>query len=297
MLLGPERYTYEYAEKWDKLPDGWAWGWVPAVACDSQDRVFVNSRSEHPLVVLDREGNYLDAWGEGILTDGHGLFIDADDNVYCTEWRNHCVQKFNSEGKLVMTLGTPGRPGEKEGDPFNLPTDVAVASTGEIFISDGYNNARVHKYSPDGELLFSWGEHGDGPGQFNCSHCVRVDKQDHVWVCDRHNDRIQIFDLDGNFLTAWTGLLRPDTICFDPDNDIVYIAELQYQMSIYTLEGELITKWGGAQKSENTGPGEFKGYPHGLWVDSHGDLYVGQVYDTYEQVVGQVMKFIRNKER
>lgn len=286
MAFGSGDYTYEVAEGWGQLPPGWTWGWIPAVACDSQDRVYVYSRSEHPLVLFDRDGTFLDSWGEGILQDAHGIYIDEEDNVYCTERDTHCVFKFNATGELVMTLGTPGVPGEHDGDPFRKPTDLAIASSGELFVSDGYGNARVHKFSPEGEPLLSWGEYGDGPGQFALSHCVRVDKQDRVWVCDRENDRIQIFDTDGNFLTEWTGLLRPDTIYFDPNDDVVYVAELTHQVSIYTFDGDLITQWGGAKKSEK--PGEFLACPHGIWADSRGDLYVGQV-----QADGQLQKFVR----
>ena len=286
MAFGSGKYTYEVEQGWDNLPDGWGWGWVAAVACDSKDRVFVYSRSQHPLIIFDREGNYLDSWGEDILEDAHGIYIDADDNVYCTERETHCIRKFNSSGELTMTLGTPGQAGAGDGDPFNKPTDLAIASSGDLFVTDGYGNARVHKYSPDGKLIKSWGEWGSGPGQFELSHCVRVDKDDRLWVCDRTNNRIQIFDLDGNFMSEWSDLLHPDTIYFDPNEDIVYIAELDQQISIFTLDGELMAKWGGARKSET--PGEFSGCPHGIWMDSHGDLYVGQV-----QVDAGLQKFVR----
>ena len=286
MVFGMGKYTYRVAEGWGQLPEGWTYGWISAVACDSQDRVYVYSRSEHPLVIFDRDSNFQASWGEGILKDAHGIYIDADDNVYCTERNTHCVRKFSSDGELVLTLGTPDQPSAKDGDPFNLPTDLAIASTGELFVSDGYGNARVHKYTPEGELLQSWGERGSGPGQFALSHCVRVDRQDCVWVCDRENCRIQIFDTDGRFLTEWTGLLRPDTIYFDPTDDVVYIAEVDGQVSVYTLGGKQVAKWGGGRQSEV--PGEFLGGPHGIWMDSRGDLYVGEV-----GVDGRLQKFIR----
>lgn len=286
MAFGFGKFTYELAEGWGKLPDGWEWGWIPAVACDSEDRVFVYSRSKHPLVIFNREGEFIDSWGEDVLIDAHGIYIDGDDNVYCIERDNHCIFKFNNKGELLMTIGTPGKPAENDGNPFNLPTDLAIASTGELFISDGYGNHRVHKYSAEGEHLLSWGEGGDGPGQFNLSHCVRLDKDDRVWVCDRENNRIQIFDTNGDFLSEWTGLLQPDTLFFDPHEDILYLAELQQQINVYTLDRELLSQWGGAKKSDK--PGEFKAYPHGIWMDSHRDLYVGQV-----QVDGQLQKFVR----
>lgn len=126
MAFGSDRYKFEVVEGWFKPPKGWHFGWIPAVACDFQGRVFVYSRSEHPLVILDSDGNFIDEWGVGILKDAHGIWIDAEGNVYCTERNNHCVFKFNPKGKLVMTLGTPGKPAEREGEPFNAPTDTVT---------------------------------------------------------------------------------------------------------------------------------------------------------------------------
>lgn len=286
MRYGSGKYTYEVIENWAKLPEGWTFGWIPGVAVDSQDRVFVYSRSEHPLVIFDTDGNFLEEWGYGLLQDAHGIFIDRDDNVFLTERGPHCIHKFNRKGELLMTIGTPGQQGANDGDPFRLPTDVGIASNGDIFVSDGYGNARVHKYSPNGELIKSWGSWGKGPGQFELSHCVRVDRHDRVWVCDRSNNRIQFFDVDGNYLDEWTGLAAPDTIHFDPHEDVVYIAELDQQVSIYTFDRQLLAQWGGRAKSEK--PGEFRACPHGIWTDSRGDLYVGEV-----QVDNRIQKFVR----
>jgi streptogramin lyase len=284
--FGSGKYTYKVIEPWAKLPDGWAFGWIPAVAVDSQDRVFVYSRSEHPLVIFDREGNYLEEWGYGLLQDAHGIYIDKDDNVFCTERNTHCVRKFNRKGELVMTLGTPGEQGANDGDPFRLPTDVGLDSVGNLYVSDGYGNARVHKYSSDGKLIKSWGSWGDGPSQFRLSHCVRVDRYDRVWVCDRENNRIERFDLEGNFLDEWDGLAHPDTIFFDPDADVVYVAELDQQVSIFDFDKNLLAQWGGRRPSEKAG--EFRACPHGIWTDSHGDLYVGEV-----QTNGRIQKYVR----
>ncbi|MYD91502.1 MAG: hypothetical protein F4Y08_14415 [Caldilineaceae bacterium SB0662_bin_9] len=286
MTFGFGQYTYEVAEGWFKPPNGWTFGWIAAVACDSQDRVHVYSRSEHPMVVFDREGNFLASWGEDVLQDAHGIWIDGEDQVWCTERNTHCVRKFSPAGELLMTIGTPGRAGAEDGAPFNLPTDLDLAPNGDIYISDGYGNARVHHYSPAGELLNSWGDWGKGPGQFALSHCVRIDRYSRVWICDRENSRIQIFDLQGKFLTEWTDLAKPDTIFFHPEEDVVYIAELDQQISIYNFDKELLSQWGGRQRSDR--PGEFVACPHGIWVDSHGDMYVGEV-----QADSRLQKFIR----
>lgn len=291
--FGQGKYTYEVVEGWFKPPKDWAFGWIPAVACDSKGRVFVYSRSEHPLIILDRDGNFLEEWGKDILKDAHGIWIDPADNVYCTDRNSHCVFKFNPKGELVMTLGTPGKPSERDGEPFNQPTDAVTvkASDGSsliaaLLVSDGYGNSRVHKFTPEGRLIKSWGRQGSGQGEFNLPHCIRVDKYNRVWVCDRENNRIQIFDLDGNYLEERKGLIRPNAIFFDPNDDVVYVAELEHRLSIWTLDGELITSWGNGKPSEK--PGEFLGGPHGIWVDKNGDLYVSEVL-----VSGRIQKFVR----
>jgi sugar lactone lactonase YvrE len=284
MAFGRGRYTYEVVEGWGKLPPGWSFGWIPAVAVDSKDRVYVYSRSEHPMVVFDRDGNFLTSWGEDVLKDAHGLFIDKNDILWCVERDTHCVHKMTTDGKLLMTIGTPDVPGE-DGKPFRKPTDIAFASTGEIFISDGYGNSRIHKYSPDGKLLKSWGRPGAGPGEFNLPHGVRVDRHDRVLVCDRENNRIQIFDTEGEYQTEWRGLLQPDFIYIGPD-DTLYVAELQQRVSVLSPEGERLADWGGGVKSAK--PGEFLACPHGIWGDSRGDLYVGEV-----QADHRLQKFAR----
>ncbi|MCZ6635428.1 MAG: peptidyl-alpha-hydroxyglycine alpha-amidating lyase family protein [bacterium] len=285
MAFGSGAYTYEVEEGWYKLPEGWSFGWIPAVAVDSQDRVYVYSRSEHPMVVFDREGHFLTSWGEDVLDDAHGLYIDQEDMIYCVERNTHCLKKFSTEGELLMTVGTPNQEGA-EGEPFRLPTDVAFDSQGFMYISDGYGNARMHKYAPDGEWIKSWGQPGTGPGEFDLVHSVRVDKDDRLWVCDRSNNRVQFFDTEGNFQGEWTGLHHPDNIYIDDEAGVVYVAELDQRVSIWTTDGEKLSEWGRGEKSDV--PGEFKACPHGIWIDSHNDLYVGQV-----QTDGQLQKFIR----
>jgi sugar lactone lactonase YvrE len=252
------------------------------VAVDSQDRVFVYSRSEHPLVVFDRDGGSLASWGEEVLRDAHGLFIDAEDNVYCVERNTHVVRKFDPEGRLVMTLGTPDAPGE-EGQPFNKPTDLAVAPDGTFYVTDGYGQARVHRFSPDGELLYSWGRPGNGPGEFHLPHSVWVDVQGRVFVSDRENGRIQVFDADGGFREQWTGFLQPDDLFFDAEGTI-YVAELGHRVSILSPDGEVLARWG----EPGDAPGQFLACPHGIWTDSQGDLYVSEV-----QADGRLQKFVR----
>ena len=292
MLFGQGDYTYDYHSDWAHLDSAYHEGWVPGVACDSKDRVFIYSRSEKPLNVYDRDGKHLATWGESVLTPNfaHGIFIDKNDNVFVTDATNHAIYKFSPTGELLLTLGTPGQPGTNKGDPFNRPTDIAIASNGDIIVSDGYLNNHVHRYTATGEHVCTWGGEGDGPGQFSISHTVRIDAQDRIWDCDRENCRIQIFDLDGNFLDEWTDLLRPNNIFIDNDAGVLYIAELGRRISIWNIETrELLSSWGGGGEPSDV-PGEFLGGPHGIWVDSRGDIYAGEVERGDE---GTMHKYIR----
>jgi sugar lactone lactonase YvrE len=256
-----------------------------AVAVDSQDRVYCFNRApDHPIVIFDRDGNYLSSWGAGLIAFAHAILIDDDDNVWLVDRDNGQVLKFTATGELLMTIGTKGYRSDTGvdpqdfsskayqqvthgGDPFNLPTDIALTPAGEMFITDGYGNARVHKFAADGAYLFSWGEPGTGPGEFNMPHGVWIDRQGRVLVCDRENDRVQIFSQAGEFLTTWPTRLIGPAMTYVDHEDIVYVPEHNGGMvSILTLEGERLAQWGDPRYRSC----------HGLWGDSHGDLYVVQ---------------------
>ncbi|MDU6140161.1 MAG: hypothetical protein E6645_33820, partial [Bradyrhizobium sp.] len=158
-ILGTGDYIYRVVKDWAKLPDGWALSDVASVAVDSKDRLYAFNRGAHPMIVFDRDGNFLTSWGEGLFRRAHGLSIDADDNLYCTDDGDHTVRKCTPEGKVLLTIGLPERPAPfMSGEPFNRCTHTALSPSGEIYVSDGYGNARVHKYTPDGRLIRSWGE-------------------------------------------------------------------------------------------------------------------------------------------
>src|SRR5580692_8900761 len=157
-------YGYEPDDHWAKLPPGYSWTEVAGVATDSQDRVYVFNRGDHPLMVFDREGNFLKSWGEGIFKRAHGIFVAPDQTLWLTDDADHSVRQCTQEGKILLTLGTPGKPKPyMSGEPFHRCTHTAMAPNGDIYVSDGYGNSRVHKYSPDGKLLMSWGESGSNP--------------------------------------------------------------------------------------------------------------------------------------
>ena len=198
------------AADWAKLPAGWAFDDVAAVATDAQDRVYVFNRGEHPMMVFDRDGNLLSSWGENLFHRAHGLHIGPDETLYCTDDGDHTVRKCTLDGKVLLEIGIPGRPSAfMSGEPFNRCTHTALSPDLDIYVSDGYANARVHKFDPNGKHLFSWGECGADPGQFNIPHNIVSDPEGWVYVADRENHRVQIFDGNGRFETQWNNLHRP----------------------------------------------------------------------------------------
>jgi DNA-binding beta-propeller fold protein YncE len=305
VVVGTAPFRYEAREDWAQLPDGWSFGEVVGVATDSRDRVFVYSRSDHPLTVFDRDGKFLRSWGEGTFVRPHGIHIGPDDAVFTTDDRDHSVRKFTSEGRLLLTLGTCGvasdtgcqgsdyRTIQRVAGPFNQPTNLALGPDGSMYVTDGYGNARVHKFTPDGQLLCSWGEPGTGRGQFHLPHGIAVDRSSRVYVADRENSRVQIFDGDGRFLTEWTDMARPTEVFIVEDDgvDLVYVSELGFRcglfpgmvapssptgscVSIWTREGERIAKLGGG--ADPCATGDFFA-AHDVWIDSRGDVYVSEV--------------------
>lgn len=302
-LVGSGLFRFEVIVDWPRWPADWNVFEVPGVAVDSRDRVYVFARGEHPVNVFDRDGRFLFSWGEGVFTRPHGIFVAPDDSVYCTDDMGHTVRKFTPDGKPLMTLGVPGEPSDtgatrfdyrtilRSGPPFHYPTNLAVSPDGALYVSDGYGNARIHKFTPEGKLLFSWGEPGSGPGQFHLPHGITVDRQGIVYVADRENDRIQLFSPRGEFLDEWTDVARPCQATCDAAGN-VFVAELGYRagmwpgtspptpnatggrVSVFNTRGELLARWGGGETP--TAPGDFFA-PHDVRFDSHGDLYVAEV--------------------
>ena len=274
--VGTGKYTYTLIEDWAKLPTGETFGTTSAVATDSQDRVYVFQRKDPPVMIFDRDGNFLSSWGLHAITDPHGIFIQ-NDIVYLTDRADSVALKYTLDGKPLQILGRRGvhsdTGGERPGDlvprsagPFNYPTEMVPAPSGDLYVSDGYRNSRVHRFSPDGRLLHSWGEPGkEGPNQFHLPHSILVDGDGLVYVCDRENNRIQVFSAEGRFITMWTDLRRPLDISMDSEA-ILHVSEggvegLSPRVSLMDKQGTVVARW----DAESA---------HGSWVDAHGDMYM-----------------------
>ena len=300
VTLGSGEFRYELEEDWGQLPAGWSFREVAAVGVDKDDNVYCFTRGAHPIIIFDRDGHFLRSWGEGTFKRAHGVTMGRDDTIYLTDDGDHTVRKCTLDGKVLLTLGIPGRAAPyQSGEPFNRCTHVALSPKSEIYVSDGYGNSRVHKYAPDGKLLLSWGEPGCDPGQFNIVHNICADKEGWVYVADRENHRVQIFDGNGKYETQWNNMHRPcalymDTTQADP---ICYVGELGPGMTvnkeapnlgnrvdIYNKTGKRVARLGDIYPGEQ--PGRFIA-PHGIALDSRGDVYVAEVSWT---IMGQHLK-------
>ncbi len=284
---------------WPGVPQAGEFVEVAGVTVDSSDRVYVFNRGERPVMVFESDGRFVDSWGGDVFTRAHNVTAGPDDSLYLVDVADHTVRKTTTGGDMLMTLGNANEPSDTGvttdyrtikygGPPFNQPTKVALNAEGDLFVSDGYLNARVHRFTPEGKLVNSWGEPGAGPGEFNLSHALAISPDGRVFVCDRENSRMQVFTQDGDFLDQWNDVSRPCDAFFGPDG-LLYVAELGHKaglglaaptdnpgipsMSVWTADHELVGRWG---EDDHMAPGSFFA-PHGIAIDSQGSLYVGEV--------------------
>jgi len=287
--LGSGDWVYEPVENWAKLPPGWSFKEIGAVGTDRQDNVYVFNRGEHPMIVFDRDGNFLKSWGEGVFPRAHGLHMAPDDTVWLTDDGDHTVRQCTLDGKILLEIGIPGKPAPyMSNEPFHRCTHTALSPQGDIYVADGYGNAAVHKFNPKGKLLKSWGAPGTDPGEFNIVHNIVCDDDGWVYVADRENHRIQVFDGDGRYETQWNNLHRPCALFMPKGCQHCLVGELGPGMpvnrnmpnigpriSVLDRTGKRIARLGN-QAGFGMDPDRFMA-PHGLAMDSHGDLYFGEV--------------------
>jgi streptogramin lyase len=269
-IVGSGRYRYEVDTDWGRRAGGVPWfGVSQGVGGDSADRVHVFVRSPVAIMlVLDRNGKLLDSWGHGSFKHPHGVWFNSRDELYLTDRDTHLVTKWTADGRFISSLGERNRAGAP-GAPFNQPTKAVEARNGDIYVSDGYGQYRAHRFDAKGRLVRSWGERGTGPSQFELPHDVIVDSRNRVLLCDRTNGRIQVFDREGNYQSEWNGLRSPqqvyerDGLLYSAEGREIKIRDLNFK-EIATLPYQTVTP-----RAENG--------PHSIWVDSHGDIYLGEV--------------------
>lgn len=311
---------FDPVDHWEQLPSGIRHRDVSGVAVDSSDRVYLFTRGEARLLVYEPDGRFIRAWPDGMFTERtHGITIGPDDSIYCVDEGDHTVRQYAPGSGAAatapaptLTLGNPSRPSDtgydgrslgsitRAGPPFNRQTNLAVAPNGDLYVTDGYGNARVHHFDARGALIRSWGEPGTGPGQFNLPHGVAVLPDGRVMIADRENDRVQIFSAAGDFLAQWTDVQRPTQVLVAPDG-LIYVSELWWQkgqrsqvhgemtedrygrVSIYNQSGAVVARLGGGRPGTR---GNFCA-PHDIALDSRGDLYIAEVTYTFALSRGQ----------
>jgi DNA-binding beta-propeller fold protein YncE len=313
VIVGGGDFAYRVDTNWERLPPGFSHLDVSGLAVDSEDRVFVFNRSENPVMIYEPDGRFGGSWGKGIFENPHGIRIGPDDSVYCVDDFDHTVRKFTHDGKLLWVLGTKGLASDtgferddyrtivRGGTPFNRPTNLTLAPNGDLYVTDGYGNARVHCFTGDGRLKFSWGEPGTGPGQFRIPHAVVFDRNGRLLVADRENSRIQVFSETGRFIEQWTNLARPCDMAISRDG-FIFVAELglyagpypfdpapsdphaHSRVSVMDQRGEVQARWGTAQYDAI---GSFYA-AHSICFDSAGNLFVGEV--TYSAGEGKISR-------
>lgn len=302
---------YEVDPTWPKRPSHLVWGQTPAVFVDKQDRVWVYTRAVPPVQVYDAAtGELLFTWGqevfgkylEGMLA--HGLKIDHRGHVWLCDVGNHAVFELNQEGKILQILGTPGEPG-CDATHFNKPTDMAITPEGHVFVTDGYGNARVVHFDEQGRYVGEWGRLGVKPGEFNLPHAIVIDSQRRVYVADRNNARVQVFDETGKLLDVWQDLVVPWGFCLTAEDhlwvcgcspmpwretDEVLSCPPKDQLFMrFDPSGRLRQLWTvpkGVDGEER--PGELN-WVHGIALDSKGNLYACDI------VGKRVQKFLRKE--
>jgi DNA-binding beta-propeller fold protein YncE len=260
--------SFRQVESWITAPS--EIGGVSGVTTDAQGNVYAFRRDANNVWILDATGKLVKEWGQDIARWTHGIRLDPEGNIWTIDGQGHQVKKWSPDAsQLLMTLGKYDVAGAGP-DTFNRPTDVAFGPNGDFFVTDGYENTRVVKFATNGKFIKSWGDPGTGPSQFNTVHSIAIDRRNRLLVADRDNARVQIFDLDGNFITQWTHLGSPYSV-FITDNDVVYIGD-----------GVNSKVWI-AKASDGTLLGTIEDTPgvHWVAVDPAGNVYVASNRSQY----------------
>jgi DNA-binding beta-propeller fold protein YncE len=273
--------SYKAVDSWAQLPKELKgdWGEVAGVDVDAKGNVYAFLREPTPrILVFDANGKFLRTMAQDAFDSPHSLHVLRDGNIWLADRRLQQIFKYDTAGKLLSSLGQKGVIGDENSTTtFHNVADMVVAPNGDVFVADGEGgNNRIVKFSKDGTFIKSWGTKGSGPGQFQTPHCIAMDATGRVWVCDRNNNRIQVFDQDGKFLEEMKQFGTPVSIAFAKDNKMYVAASPGDAMSIGTVDGKVIEKIDGLSN------------PHGIAVDPSGStIYVA------ETMGRSVVKFVR----
>ena len=296
--------SYEVDPSWPHKPAEFAWKDMPGIAVDARDNVWLFTRSTSPVQVYKADGTFVRAWGQENVGLAHHLKIDRDGKIWLADIGLHVVRQFTPEGKLLRTLGTPGVPGEDE-NHFDKPTDMVLSPAGDIFVTDGYGNNRIVHFDGDGRFVKTWGRLGTKPGEFSVPHAIALDSKGRLYVADRNNARVQVFDQSGRFLAEWRDKLVPWGFAVTRDDEIwvcgsspmrwrardqmLGVPPKDQVFMKFDTDGRLLQLWTAPVGVEgHARPGDCI-WVHCMAVDSKGDLYAGDIMGKRAQ------KFVRQR--
>lgn len=263
--------AYEADEAWPHLPAGVNFGEAPGVATDSKGHVYVFHRGPNPIMEFTPDGRLVRSWGEGLFIRAHAIRVDPEGNIWTVDNDTHQVLKMDPSGRVRMVIGRRGVSGENE-ETFNRPTDVGFAANGDFYVTDGYGNSRVVKFSKDGRYLTAWGKKGKGDGEFDLPHSVVVDRQGRVVVADRENYRVQVFDANGKFLEKWTHVGSPWGLDLLPDGSLFITDGHNSRILKTDLKGKVLGAFGELGRM----PGQVS-FAHHIAVDPGGNIFVSEI--------------------
>jgi DNA-binding beta-propeller fold protein YncE len=271
-----------------KLPAGMTFGSTSGVAVNSKGNILVLSRGPHPLMEFDRSGQYIRSLGQGLYDRPHGLRVDRDDNIWTTDVASHVVYKMNPDGRILLVLGVRGNAGDMHPyghlPLFNEPNDVAFAANGDVFVTQGHGRGepRVLKFDRDGNFITAWGKKGKGPGEFDIAHSIASDAKGLVYVADRNNQRIQVFDADGNYVRESRHPGTPCGLAISSDQHLWLAHGHAGQVLKLDLDGRVL----GITGKQGKGLGQF-GEAHFIAVATSGRVYVADTLNW------RVQKFVK----
>jgi peptidylamidoglycolate lyase len=288
---------YELVQGWPHLQKGYVLSQVTGVGVDSNQNIFLFHRagrawrepfpdsviSSNTVLMLDRHtGEVLNSWGAGYFIMPHGLTVDKDNNIWVTDVALQQVFKFTHNGKLLMKLGEE-KVADNDASHFNRPTDVAVAADGSFYVSDGYRNSRVVKFSAAGQYLSEWGKKGSKPGEFNIPHAIDLDDKGNVYVADRENNRVQEFDATGKFLMQWrdASVDKLYSVTIDKTKQQLFAVDYQVALFLFVKGSNIIQFDGSGHVLHQFGRAGFYDGPkcryHDIAMDNEGSIYVGDI--------------------
>ena len=254
-----------------QIPDGQEMGAPSSVVWTTKNTLLVFNRGPNPLMEFNPDGSFVRSWGQGEYLRPHGMRLDPDGNIWITDVNGHTVHKMNPDGDMLMTLGKHGQAGEPQDGLLNEPTDLTVNAAGEIFVLVGHGRGtpQLVKFAPDGSLMKTWGGPGTGPGQFDTPHSIVVDDAGLLYVADRQNRRVQIFDADGAYIKEWAYKGLPCGLHFHADGQLYMVSGFAGEILRLNENGKAV----GATGQPGRGLGEF-GEAHYMTMAPNGDIWV-----------------------